>query len=96
LIWFDSTGAETVYDQWREALIVDDVAPGVPDDSPATTDPNVEPEEIAGGTFMNSILTVDLDGDGAQDLVVTLDRSGLSGLTNDALVWFRNTRRPPR
>ena len=96
LIWFDSTGAETVYDQWRETLIVDDVAPGVPADSPATTDPNVEPEEIAGGTFMNSILAVDLDGDGAQDLVVTLDRSGLSGLTNDALVWFRNTRRPPR
>ena len=33
----------------------------------------------------------DLDCDGGNDLVVTLDRSGLSGLSNDAITWFRNT-----
>ena len=53
-------------------------------------------EEVRGGTLINTILVVDLDGDGANDLVTTLDRDGLSGLSNDALAWFRNTRRPPR
>ena len=102
LAWFNSQAAPSIFDQWIENLIVDDEPPGNPGPgpAPATTDPNVEPEEFQVGTpnpttFINSILVVDLDGDGANDLVVTLDRTGLSGLTNDALVWFRNTRRPP-
>jgi hypothetical protein len=45
-----------------------------------------------GGTVINSVHAVDIDDDGFVDLVATFDRSGLSGLTNDALVWFRNTR----
>ncbi len=93
--WFDSQSPPTVFDQWSENLIVDDCPPGDPADSTATTDPNVIPEEVAGGTFINSILVVDLDGDGANDLVVTLDRSRLSGLSNDAIAWLRNTQRPP-
>ena len=92
LVWFDSTRAPTVYDQWGETLIIDDISADATDNSPATTDPNVQPVEIAGTTFMNSVLAVDLDGDGARDLIVPMDRAGLSGLTNDALVWFRNTR----
>jgi len=92
LLWMDSKGAPSVYDQWIENLIVDDEPPGQPGDAPPTTDPNVTPTEVAGTTFINSILVVDLDGDGANDLVATFDRSGLSGLSNDALVWFRNTR----
>jgi len=95
LLWFDSRPAQTVYDQWSEVLIVDDLPPGRPSAAPPTTDPTVEPADIAGTTFINSILVVDLDDDGANDIVATLDRSGLSGVTNDALVWFRNTRRPP-
>ncbi len=91
LAWFDSQAAPSVYDQWIENLIIDDQAPGSSGGSLATTDPNVEPQENAGMTFINSIVVVDLDGDGANDLVATLDRSGLSGLTNDALAWFRNT-----
>ena len=89
LVWFDSQGAPTVYDQWIEELIIDDQS-GT--DGVTTTDPSVDPQEIAGTSFMNSILVTDLDGDGANDLVVTFDRTRLSGLTNDALVWFRNTR----
>ena len=54
------------------------------------TDPQVA-QEAATGTIINSAIIVDLDGDGANDIVATLDRSGLSGLTNDALVWFRNS-----
>lgn len=96
LAWFDSQSANSVFEQWREVLIIDDRPGGATADNIATTDPNVDPETLGGDTFMNSILVVDLDGDGASDLVVTLDRSGLSGLSNDALVWFRNTKRPPR
>jgi hypothetical protein len=92
LLWLDSQSAPSVYDQWIEQLIIDDEPPGQPGDGPATTDPNVTPEEAGGGTSINSILVVDLDGDGANDIVATFDRSGLSGLSNDALVWFRNTR----
>ncbi|MCH8966357.1 MAG: hypothetical protein IID43_01645, partial [Planctomycetes bacterium] len=62
---------------------------------PATTDPSVTPEEVGDTTIINSIWVVDLDNDGADDFVVTLDRSGLSGLSNDALVWFRNTMPAP-
>lgn len=91
LLFLDSKAAPSVYDQWIENLIVDDNPPGQPGNAPPTTDPNVQPQEVAGTTFINSILVVDLDGDGANDLVATFDRSGLSGLTNDALVWFRNT-----
>jgi hypothetical protein len=48
---------------------------------------------VAETTLINSILVVDLDGDSDNDLVATFDRTGLSGVTNDALVWFRNTLR---
>jgi hypothetical protein len=92
LAWFDSQAAPSVYDQWIENLIIDDEPPGTPGSAPATTDPNVTASEVAGSTVINSILVVDLDGDGAMDLVAPLDRSGLSGLTNDALAWFRNDR----
>ena len=93
MLWLDAESAPSVYDQWIERLIIDEAPTG--QSGAATTDPNVDPNEIAGETFINSILVVDLDGDGANDLVATFDRTGLSGLTNDALVWFRNTQRPP-
>ncbi len=85
---FFAAPSSSVYEQWSERLIVDD-APG--DSTPATTDPAVGPTEIAGVTFINSIHVVDIDGDGFNDIVATFDRSGLSGLSNDALVWFRST-----
>ncbi len=95
LMWLDARAAPTVYDQWIERLIIDDDSPGRPGESPATTDPNVDPDDIAGTTSINAILVVDLDGDGANDLVATLDRVGLSGISNDALVWFQNTQLAP-
>ncbi|MFQ5461648.1 MAG: FG-GAP repeat domain-containing protein [Phycisphaerae bacterium] len=95
LLWFDSTGPATLFDQWTENLIIDDqTATSAP--TSATVDPNADPNAVPepqmASTLMNWILPVDLNGDGANDLVVPLDRSGLSGLTNDALVWFENLR----
>lgn len=88
LLWLDSSPALTVYDQWTGRLIVDNDSGDV-----AATDPGVDTGAVAETTLINSILVVDLDGDGDNDLVATLDRAGLSGVTNDALVWFRNTLR---
>jgi len=92
LLFLDSQSASSVFDQWHGQLIVDDVQPDQLTVTPETTDPEAEPEETAGTTFINSILVVDLDDDGANDILATFDRTGLSGLSNDALVWFRNTR----
>jgi len=54
------------------------------------TDPNATTESL-GETLVNSLLIEDIDGDGFNDVVATLDRGSLSGLSNDALVLFRNT-----
>lgn len=94
LMLMNGESAPSIYDQWAEQLIIDDEPPGRPDSSPATTDPSVSPDEIAGTTSIHSILIVDLDEDGANDIVATFDRVGLSGVSNDALVWFRNTLSP--
>jgi hypothetical protein len=87
LIWFDPPEPGNPFDQWTGRLIVDDAS------GPAIiTDPGANPAAVVGGTVINSVHAVDIDDDGFVDLVATFDRSGLSGLTNDALVWFRNTR----
>ncbi|GIK16562.1 MAG: hypothetical protein BroJett003_15260 [Planctomycetota bacterium] len=85
---------DSAFEQWRERLVVDDLAGEGNPDAPPTTDPLVEPSDVAGATLTRSIHAADLDGDGAVDFIATLDRSGLSGLTNDALVWFRSTLNP--
>jgi hypothetical protein len=61
----------------------------------SVTEPTVAPtaQQIETiGTLVNALLIVDLDGDGFNDIVGTVDRVELSGLTNDALIWFRNNR----
>ncbi|RJP33376.1 MAG: VCBS repeat-containing protein [Phycisphaerales bacterium] len=92
IAWFDAQAAESVYDQWVEVLIIDDRPGEGNPDTPTPTDPNVSPEEVAGTTSIRALNVVDLDQDGQLDFIATLDRAGLSGLTNDALVWFENTR----
>ncbi|MEE9296585.1 MAG: VCBS repeat-containing protein [Phycisphaerae bacterium] len=79
--------SSTVFEQWDETLIIDDEGAA----TPALTDPNVDPSEVAApGTIINGIEIVDLDGDGLVDIIGTLDRRGRSGVTNDAVIWFRN------
>lgn len=92
LLWFDSQGAATVFDQWRESFIVDERPDSAGDTTAVSPDPADASGAVEEATAMNSILVTDLDADGVNDLVVTFDRSGLSGLSNDALIWFRNTR----
>jgi len=88
LAWFNAKTAPSVFDQWTTNLILDD---DTADMGLAATDPNAAPGDLMGTTFINSICVVDLDRDGREDLLITLDRSGLSGISSDALVWLRNT-----
>lgn len=43
-------------------------------------------------TVINNLLVIDLDADGRMDIVGTLDRRSGPGLSDDRLVWYRNTR----
>lgn len=91
LAWFDAGAAQTVYDPWVENLILDEQAATTSTSATATV-PGTAPAATAAGTVINSVLAADIDGDGDTDIVVTLDRTDRSGLTNDALAWFRNNR----
>lgn len=89
LLWFEPDPDATVFDQWNEFLIIDDSPPEQA--TPPVTDPNVDPDAIdTPTTLINSVLGVDLQNDGLADIIATLDRQGQSGLTNDALIWYRN------
>ena len=102
VVWFDASTATSVYDHWTEHLIIDEAPPdadtGGLDTSEleaavtsATGDPTAQAFEEEG-TFINALLIVDIDGDGSADIIGTIDRDELSGLADDALVWFENLR----
>jgi hypothetical protein len=82
VIWLDSSTAPTVFDTWSDNLLIDDT---VGQDGPT---------KEGFPSFINAMLVVDLDGDGANDIIGTLDRRSLSGLANDVLIWFRNILTP--
>lgn len=97
--WYDSSTAVTVYDPWSANAIIQD--------GPAeTTDPSQASGTLVAGTGVgvaavdistniNTLLVVDLDGDGRNDIVGTLDRRSGTGLSDDRLVWYRNVRTDP-
>jgi len=97
VFWYDATVGESVYDPWFSNAIIQD-------NPPDTTDPNAAPPSTTPGgtgvgvnavdasTHINSLLVVDLDGDGKNDIIGTLDRRSGSGLSDDRLVWYRNTK----
>jgi hypothetical protein len=102
MAWFEPWNAEAVFNHWTEHLVVDDS----PHEESGGADPlalllgggaMADPSlgglaEAEGDTLVNAVFIADLDGDGWNDMVGTLDRGTHSGLSNDALVWFRNTR----
>lgn len=107
VVWFDSSRAPSVFDQWGENLVIDEgPSPDAGTDGAAAdqsdldalldlldtdADPTAQTLEDTG-TFINALLIADIDGNGFNDIVGTIDRDELSGLANDALVWFRNNR----
>ena len=100
IAWFDATRARSVFDHWFENLIIDEgeePSQEAIQEQPVVvlTDPDADPttqDVQESGTAITQLLVVDINGDGANDIVATIDRSEQSGLANDALVWFRNLR----
>ena len=97
VFWYDSTVGDSVYDPWVANTIIQDTptdaadttsAPGAP--PPSGTGVGVT--QVDTSTHINALLVVDLDGDGRNDIIGTLDRRTGSGLSDDRLVWYRNTR----
>lgn len=106
--WIDRTPAPTVFDPWSPNTIIQDSPATTADPSQAggsgsgggtTTNPTQTTPGSGVGvnatdtdTSINYLLVVDLDGDGRMDVVGTLDRRTGTGLSDDRLVWYRNTR----
>ena len=97
---FDHWGENLIVDEGPPETVVVDVGAATADVQTGgaaanVTEPTAEPtaqEVETVGTLVNALLIVDIDGDGFNDIVGTVDRVEYSGLTNDALIWFRNDR----
>ncbi len=82
VFWLDSSTAETVLDEWSSNLIIDD----------AQLDTTLFASQ--GPALINELLVIDIDCDGTNDVIATMDRQSLSGLSTDVVVWFRNILLP--
>jgi len=105
VLWFDESTVLTPFDPWIEYTIIQDnpaasSPPTLPGAQPPAggTPPTQQPggsgvgvTEVDVSTTVNGLLVVDLDGDGFNDIVGTLDRRSGAGLSDDRLVWYRNT-----
>jgi hypothetical protein len=85
IYWYDGSLAASRYAPWGELFVMDDTKGN------GTTDDPTDPDFKDDGSVIYGLNIVDLDGDGANDIVATFDRRTLSGLTSDTLIWFRNT-----
>jgi hypothetical protein len=100
VFWYDGTVTGTVFDPWFPNTIIQDTPPeaaevmAVPAAPDATAIPGqgVGVDTVDQSTHVNTLLVVDLDGDGRNDIVGTLDRRTGTGLSDDRLVWYRNVR----
>lgn len=93
--WYDGTVNETVYDPWVANTIIQDTPADTTDPTTiggTTPGAGVGVTQVDTSTFINALLIADLDGDGRNDIIGTLDRRSGSGLSDDRLVWYRNTR----
>jgi hypothetical protein len=93
--WYDSTVAGSVFQPWVGNTIIQDA----PEDTGGTAGGGgfqggvgEGVDDVDTSTVINSLLVVDLDGDGRNDIIATLDRRSGSGLSDDRLVWYRNVR----
>jgi len=105
--WYDGTVGGSVYDPWFGQAIIQDNPPDTTTPTTTPTDSGtgssgdtstppagsgVGVTQVDTSTVINALLVVDLDDDGKADIVGTLDRRSGSGLSDDRLVWYRNTR----
>ena len=97
--WFGNTIIQDSPDADAGTSQQDNTGGGTdPDDPDAPTIPDVPGGTGVGvgavdtSTWINDLIVVDLDGDGKNDVVGTLDRRAGSGLSDDRIVWYRNTR----
>ncbi|MCO6438953.1 MAG: VCBS repeat-containing protein [Phycisphaerae bacterium] len=96
--WYDGSTATSPYDPWAPNTIIQDS--GAPDAVDPAQAPGTQPTPGSGvgvtqvdtDTVINALLIVDLDGDGRNDIIGTLDRRSGAGLSDDRLVWYRNVR----
>ncbi len=82
VFWLDSSTAPTVFDEWSANLIADDILL------------DTALFASSGPAFINDLLVLDIDCDGANDVIATMDRRPLSGLSTDVVLWFRNVLLP--
>lgn len=105
VLWFDASVGTTAYDPWFGNTIIQDspsANAGTSQQQGGATDPAAQPAAPGGSgvgidavdttTYINSLIVVDLDGDGKNDVIGTLDRRAGSGLSDDRIVWYRNIR----
>lgn len=89
VFWFDGTVSASVYDAWFPNTIIEGVAPVTDAAAPGA---GVGVQVVDTSTHINCLLVIDLDNDGRNDVIGTLDRRTGAGLSDDRLVWYRNTR----
>ena len=94
VFWYDGTAGDTVFDPWSPNTIIQDSTPDGAGAAVSTAAPGagVGVTQVDTSTNINTLLVVDLDGDGKCDIVGTLDRRSGAGLSDDRIVWYRNTR----
>jgi len=94
VFWFDSTQGTSLYNPWAYNTIIPvSTQPDSGADEPTTPGgTGVGVTQVDESTYVNSLLVVDVDADGKNDVLGTLDRRSGSGLSDDRLVWYRNTR----
>jgi hypothetical protein len=97
VFWYDATVGASVFDPWFPNAIIQDTPTDTTDATAGASGgggsaPDAGVESVDVSTHINALLVVDLDGDGRNDIVGTLDRRTGSGLSDDRLVWYRNTR----
>ncbi len=102
---YDQWFPNTITDDGTNDLDADGIADS---DDGCPTDPNkIEPGICGCGfadpdcaqpnltvqpTHINTLLIVDVDADGRNDILATIDRRNGAGLNKDALLWYRNVR----
>lgn len=92
VFWYDGTVGTSVFDPWQPNTIISaNQTESTIDSFPGS---GVGVSVVDTSSVINSLLVVDVDGDGMNDIVGTLDRRSGAGLSDDRLVWYRNTRTP--